>query len=320
MIFARGAALCVDRPSGVAVVSVMALVMVCAALAAAVIWKANLSLVRAENQRDAAQARWIARAAVDYARWVLAADTAGLDPAANTLMDHLYEPWAQKIPMTSLDQLFESRTAGLTQQDLQLAGFGGQVTDEQARFNLGRMVFGSQLDPKEVLRLELLLDLIGLKSIQIAELIQALQKVVISDAAAPLQQPRHRAIEQVIAGLTLSEDQRQRLSAAITWLPRSTPVNVNTASPEVIAAMVGGGSTTVVDRLIQARQRAPLRDLAEINAALAGTILVSSNELDVKSSFFRARGLARFGRLELSFQALLMRQGRQVMILDYREN
>ena len=135
-----------------------------------------------------------------------------------------------------------------------------------------------------------------------------------------MQQPRHRAIEQLIAGLALSEDQRQRLSAAITWLPRSTPVNVNTASPEVIAAMVGGGSSAIVDRLIQARQRAPLRDLAEINAALAGTIPVSSNELDVKSSFFRAEGLARFGRLELGFQALLMRQGRQVMILDYREN
>jgi general secretion pathway protein K len=298
----------------------MALVMVCAALAAAVMWKSNLSLSRTENQRDAAQARWIARAAVDYARWVLAADAVGLDSAANTLMDHLYEPWAQRISMTSLDRLFESGTVGLTQQDLQLAGFGGQVNDEQARFNLGRVVFGSQLDPREVRRLELLLELIGLKSTQIAELIQALQKVVSADASAPLQQPRHRTIEQVIAGLQISEGQRQRLGAAITWLPRSTPVNVNTASPEVIAAMVGEGGLAVVDRLIQARQRAPFRDLAEINAALAGTILVSSNELDVKSSFFQAEGLARFGRLELGFQALLMRQGRQVMILDYREN
>jgi general secretion pathway protein K len=135
-----------------------------------------------------------------------------------------------------------------------------------------------------------------------------------------LRQPRHRTVEQLIAGLGLPEDQRQRLNNVITWLPRSTPVNVNTASPEVIAVMVGGDSRAIVDRLIEARQRAPFRDIAEINAALAGTIPVSSNELDVKSSFFRAEGLARFGRLELSFKALLMRQGGQVMILDYREN
>jgi general secretion pathway protein K len=309
-----------DRPSGAAVVSVMALVMVCAALAGAVMWKSNLGLSRTENQRDTAQARWIARAAVDYARWVLATDSIGLDPAANTLMDHLYEPWAQRIPTTSLDQLFESRTAGLAQQDLQLAAFGGQVTDEQARFNLGRMVFESQLDPREVRRFELLLESVGLKSTQITELIQTLQKVAISDATSPLRQPRHRTVEQLIAGLGLPEDQRQRLNNVITWLPRSTPVNVNTASPEVIAVMVGGDSRAIVDRLIEARQRAPFRDIAEINAALAGTIPVSSNELDVKSSFFRAEGLARFGRLELSFKALLMRQGGQVMILDYREN
>lgn len=298
----------------------MVLVLVCAALASAVLWKSNLSVSRIENQRDLSQARWIARAAVDYARWVLAADSAGTDPAANTLMDHLYEPWAQPIPMTSLDRLFEARTGGLSDLDLAIAGFGGRILDEQSRFNLGRMVHGSLIDSKESKKCEVLLDALGLSATQIAEFFQYLRQSLASESAGAPAQPRHRLLTQILDTLAVSEPQRDRLRDALTWLPRSTAVNVNTAGLEVITAMVGEGNRAIAERLVQARGQAPLRDLGEINAALAGTIMFSNNDLDVKSGFFRAVGIARFGRLELGFQALLMRQGRQVSMVDYFEN
>lgn len=310
----------ISRPSGVAVVSVMVLVLVCAVLVSAAVWRSNLSISRIENQRDLSQARWIARAAADYARWVLAADITGTDPAANTLMDHLYEPWAQPIPMTSLDRLFEARVAGISDQDLTIAGFGGRIVDEQSRFNLGRMVYGSLIDSKELKRFGLLLEALGLNAAQIAEFVGLLRQSMASESTGLLSQPRHRTLSQLIATLGVSDAQRDRLRDSLTWLPRSTPINVNTASPEVIAAMVGEGNQALAERLVQARSRAPLRDLGEINAALAGTIMVSNNDLDVKSGFFRAVGIARFGRLELGFQALLTRQGRQVSIMDYFEN
>lgn len=310
----------VHQPAGVAVVSVMVLVLVCAALASAVIWKSNLSISRLENQRDLSQARWIARAAADYARWVLVADIAGIDPAASTLMDHLYEPWAQPIPMTSLDQLFEARTSGISDQDLTIAGFGGRIVDEQSRFNLGRMVHGSLIDSKELKKCELLLDALGLNATQITEFSRLLRQSIAGQSTGPLSQPRHRILAQIIDALAVSDSQRDRLRDALTWLPRSTAINVNTASPEVILAMVGEGNRALAERIVQARAQAPLRDLGEINAALTGTIVVSNNDLDVKSGFFRAIGVARFGKLELGFQALLMRQGRQVSMMDYFEN
>jgi general secretion pathway protein K len=313
-----------SKPGGVAVVSVMALVLVVAVLASAVVWRSGLSISRVENQRDIAQARWIARAAIDYARWALVADSIGVNPATTPLMDHLFEPWAQPIPMTSMDKLFDPSTSAIAVDDLRIAGFAGQIIDAQSRFNLARVAGVGTLDTREQKKCETLLRLSGLRDNQVAAFWAAFEGAVrerqqrSSTGVRPLS--TDRAFVELLAELDISNEQRQTLRRVLAWLPRPTAINVNTASIDVISALLEDPDRAAARRLIETRDRVPFRDLGEVNSVIMGKITISSNDLDVKSDFFMATGIARFGRLEIGFEALLARQGRQVSLVSYAEN
>ena len=62
------------------------------------------TILRVESQRDISQLNWISLALVDYSRWILTADLKGSKDFYSQI-DHLSEPWAQRIPFSRLDKL-----------------------------------------------------------------------------------------------------------------------------------------------------------------------------------------------------------------------
>ena len=112
---------------------------------------------------------------------------------------------------------------------------------------------------------------------------------------------------------------RARLRPFVTALPRFTPVNVNTASPEVLVAVVDGLSLDDARALVAQRDRVYFRILPEFFAQLPHGLSVSPKNISVSSDYFlvtmqvtigaaQARGVALLDRENDGWPVILWRQ------------
>ena len=73
-----------------------------------------------------------------------------------------------------------------------------------------------------------------------------------------------------------------RLAPFVVLLPAHTPVNVNTASPEVIAA-VAALQPADAEQLVRLQQQAPFRTLSEAMSHLSDTVALDESQFSVGS-------------------------------------
>lgn len=108
------------------------------------------------------------------------------------------------------------------------------------------------------------------------------------------------------------DDHMPRLSDVLTVLPvhRNTPipVNVNTASADLLTAMIGGDNRQVVDLIVSMRSSTPLRSVELIETAIGSDRMESLRPfLDVKSNYYRIKVLAEREERSFSLNALARR-------------
>lgn len=311
------------EPRGAVLVSALVLVASAAGLAAFIAWRGLVSVHQAENLRDQSQARWLAQAAVSYAKWVLEVDAGGRD-GSSTLMDHLSEPWAQPLPRSRITNLFKGQ---LTERDilwLDSAYFMGSVEDLQARFNLAPVMASATVKPFQHIGLGLLFGFAGVPSPQetsdrfIAILSEA-QEPTPGQKAGLSSLQRHLAVQKALHQMDLGPGATARLTGWLVWLSGPTAVNVNTAPAEVLAAALNLESVETLAPVIASRERIPFRSLSEVSALIPVSGGLSLSKIDVRSSYFRAFGIAEFGRAELGFEAWMERRGQFVSVIFYRE-
>jgi general secretion pathway protein K len=99
-------------------------------------------------------------------------------------------------------------------------------------------------------------------------------------------------------------------------LPKATPVNVNTASREVLVAAVKGLDLASAERLIQVRQRTPFKALADVEREVPALAPLDQARLSVSSSFFEVRGRLRLAERVLEQKSLVERSGLNVIVLQ----
>lgn len=98
-----------------------------------------------------------------------------------------------------------------------------------------------------------------------------------------------------------------RLRHLVTALPEATAINVNAASPEILMAATPGLTVEDAARLVSAR---PFADVAAFRAQLPEQARsLPGVALDVKSRYVVVTILARSGRAEAAYQALIGRPG-----------
>ena len=96
----------------------------------------------------------------------------------------------------------------------------------------------------------------------------------------------------------------------LSALPAGTPVNVNTAPPEVLAAIVDDLGGEGLAALVGSRAEKPFATIAEFRTRLPrGATLASEAALAVKSSYFYVTVEARQGTTFARARALLQRTG-----------
>ena len=96
----------------------------------------------------------------------------------------------------------------------------------------------------------------------------------------------------------------------LSALPPGTPVNVNTAPPEVLAAIADNLAGERLESLVADRARKPFTTVAEFRARLPdGAKLASDIGLSVSSSYFYVTMEARQGANRARARALVRRDG-----------
>jgi general secretion pathway protein K len=116
------------------------------------------------------------------------------------------------------------------------------------------------------------------------------------------------------AELTAAKEMSPRIVAAllplVSALPEGTPVNVNTAPPEVLGAIVDNLTPERVEMLLADRARKPFTTVAEFRARLpSGATLASDAGLAVASNYFLITIDARQGTTHSRARALVRRSG-----------
>jgi general secretion pathway protein K len=101
---------------------------------------------------------------------------------------------------------------------------------------------------------------------------------------------------------------RARLRPFVVALPRYTPVNVNTASPEVLAAVVRDLDLDNARVMAAQRGRAYFRNLSEFLVQLPPGAVVDGNDITTASQFFIATMRVTIGDAQARGSALLMRE------------
>lgn len=107
-----------------------------------------------------------------------------------------------------------------------------------------------------------------------------------------------------------------KLSPHLVLLPRRTSVNLNTASKEVIAAIIPDLDLASAQRLVQVRQRTPLKTLDALVTILGRPLPSNLQGLDVRSNYFEIVGSLRLDELIVSQRSLVERVGLEVRILS----
>jgi type II secretory pathway component PulK len=92
---------------------------------------------------------------------------------------------------------------------------------------------------------------------------------------------------------------------------------VNTASAEVLQAVLEMDSIATAQRIVAQRDRIPFRSLAEFTSFMPPGQSFETVQFDMKTKYFRAIGYAQFGRAEQAFEVLLRREGGRVSVVDY---
>ncbi|AOI80043.1 type II secretion system minor pseudopilin GspK [Burkholderia sp. NRF60-BP8] len=103
-----------------------------------------------------------------------------------------------------------------------------------------------------------------------------------------------------------------RLRPFVTVLPTTTPVNMNTAPAEVIAALVPGMSVSSAQALVSRRETVFFRNVGDVQLALRGAgappnVTIDSSLVDVNSSYFIVHGRIQHERAEVDRTSLVYR-------------
>ena len=282
---------------GAALLVAMVVLTVVATLASGMVWQQWKAVQVEAAERGRVQSGWILNGALDWARLILRED------ARSGRATSLHEPWATPLAEARLSTFLASDRDHSADAGPE-AFLSGRIDDAQARYNLRNLLAEGKITPARLAVLERLCTSAGLSADTAALIGNRLLAAAMADADdAPL-------MPQTLADLVwlgVPEASVQALSTLVVLLPVATPINLNTAPREVLAATIPGVDLGSADRLVQARGRQPLRSLAEATAVLGPGATLEAAVVDVKSSFFEVHGRLRLADRVLQEQSLVER-------------
>jgi general secretion pathway protein K len=300
------------RQRGVALITAVLIVALATILAVDVGFKGYLDQRRTANAFALDQSFEIALGGEAWA-----SDALRRDKIQSAQQDDFTEEWATPIPPIPLEDLGGE--------------FEGQLEDLQGRFNLNNLVTFdgpgiSKIDPAAVKRLERLLEILELETKWaniIADWIDSDTDPQFPDGAedstytslTPAYRTANMPITRSSELLALPEfglERYRRLAPFITALPAGTTINLCTASPELLDALVEGQRqfTQARESTKQSRLQRCFPNKQEFEQPLSGPArqeLVEGKVIDQTSDYFLATIWVTLGTHRFTLYSLLYR-------------
>jgi general secretion pathway protein K len=302
-----------QRQRGVAVVIALLLTTLAITIVASLFWQQQVQVRSIENQRLQLQKQWILRGALDWAGLILRED------AKYSSVDTLDEPWATPLAETRLGQYVDD---GIADSNAANATLSGGISDAQARLNLTRLCPSGTINPSEVAAFANLLQNAGIDpsfAQATADLMANAQQKPDANAAdqsAPLPMNLTQ-VDDLLAVTGFTAKMLDRIRDDVIFLPHATPVNVNTAPAEVLAA-ISTLSLSDAAALVASRNTATFRNTGDFMLLLHANHLIVAN-VSVSTNYFLVNGKVRINRAESDIQALIERNGINTNLIWIRE-
>jgi general secretion pathway protein K len=314
-----------QRQRGAALLTAMVIVTLVTTVAASMVWQQWRSVQVESAERSLVQSQWMLVGALDYGRMILRAD--------KPEVDHLGEPWALGLAETRVSSLLSGDKENT--DDAPDAFLSGQLIDATARYNLYNLLANApprEIQPEQLAAFKRLCQFAGVQTSVADALAQSLRRAVLAfdaqnDAgamgelggtdgrsSAPL---IPRSLDQLV-WLGIDAGTIERLRPFTTVLPLEvspTPINVNTASREVLAAVIPNLDLGRAERLVQVRQRDSFGNLDEVKNQ-SGLQELPGTGLALNSEYFEVQGRLRLEDRVLSQHYLVHRVGKDVMVIQ----
>jgi general secretion pathway protein K len=286
---------------GAAIIMAMLLAALAATIAATLLWQQQRWINDNGHRRDQVQAKAMAMAGVQWARQIV------FETAPANTITHLGQPWALRLPAIPLEN----------------GSIAGYIVDAQSRINVNNLsVAVNQASTRSALaRLFEMLSLPPTLINAITDWVDADDMVTEPGGAEDawyLAQPApglsaNAPIRRSSELLSVRGDNAalfNRLRPYVSALDAPTAINVNTASPEVLAAVANGLDRAGALALVAARQQRPFSSVADFRLRLPRPdITFDDTAIDVRSNWFEVSIEARQGDTVARARALLQRSG-----------
>ncbi len=298
------------RQCGAAVLVAMLVVAMAALAASSFMFRSQVEWRRLENFMRVDQAHWVLRAAEQWGAAVLR------DDARQSSVDHPGEVWALQLPPVEAEGYRVS----------------GKMDDQDGRFNLNNLVTNGKIDARQLLIFTRLL-----RSLNLPAGLAVTAADWLDDDDTPENQesaesayyagrsPAYLAANRPLISLNellrvkgFDSNVLKLLRPFVTALPTRTVVNINTARPEVMAALVEGMSLTEAYAMVAKRERTYYRNIQDFQQAMPQGLNPPTDLIAVSSSYFLVQARIRHERLSIGSHALFRRAGSNLPTLVWR--
>ncbi|WP_269503888.1 type II secretion system minor pseudopilin GspK [Burkholderia sp. IMCC1007] len=334
------------RERGAAIITALLVVALSAILVSGMLWRQQVQIRRIENQRVLAQAQWVARGALDWTRMILRSEG---DTAPG--ITYLGGIWAVPIAKTKLsDFLGRIGAPNGGGEDTYISGSIEDAQAKFNLRNLVSSPAPGvlQLNAMQLQALQRLLTTLGYDG-ALAKRIALQMRAGLMHSATRFQTPTlpgagtaatapvpggdmagnftddpgmsggdrgpaplvMTGVDSLLDVGGVTPEMVARLRPFVTVLPTTTPVNMNTAPAEVIAALVPGMGVSSAQALVARRETVFFRNVGDVQLALRGAgapnVTLDSSVVDVNSSYFIVHGRIQHDRAEVDRTSLVYR-------------
>ena len=297
---------------GAAIVTAILVVMIATLIVSSLFWREHITVRSVENRLALAQTNWIERVILDWVRVVLRLD------GATGQIDHLQETWAQGVPPTKIDATFTGAQIG---DSSRVPVVQGQMFDAQSRLNLNNLLPTNAQEMRkatlDALRKLLeqsnlptsLADTLSSRLALTVDLNAADGKIIPASRLPLIQVNDLRTVSGFDPGVIA------QLKDYVIFLPRPTPVNLNTASGPVIAAVLPTVQREDAMRFVNQARREYATPAMALQKVKDGAAPALAGMVSVNSSYFLLIGFVRYDRVDAQTETLIERLGNKVTVV-----
>ncbi|WP_421534605.1 type II secretion system minor pseudopilin GspK [Pseudomonas marginalis] len=268
------------KQRGMAIISALLIAAVVAVIAGGMLTRQTVFTRSLEAEQSRVQGQWLLLGGLERSRQML---------------------WEarQKDVLTRLDQPWARAQTGV---------FEGRIDDEQGKFNLRNLVNRQQPDAEQLQSFERLCRTLGVAP-AVSRRISQRMIASYEQNGQPAKYPMLRSLDDLSGLEGLTPEVLQRLQAYVSVLPGNTWVNGNTASAEVLSAVVPQLSLSQAHGLVAERDNGHwfINRGDFVNRLHLPQVELEAVQVGITSEWFRLQGQARRERRRVTIDALLHR-------------